>query len=218
MAPPQGGGSRLQKLLKLIDGTQASRLGTSRKPTWRSPDTCAASGMLLRGESLNFCAGGSSLETRKAASRQIASIAASHPTQLPSVLGQVSVHLKHKDWDARIAAAHCLGLLAEHFAHPSVANLCSVAGIDVEQLASVKHEPVGAAGDGGEDAGPHTLRFEGFNVAQVLEQGTPLLASWGEVGSLASWLARACHVMNCLLCACQPRPMGCRELPSSEAA
>lgn len=105
------------------------------------------------------------------------------------MVSKVSAHLRHKDWDARVAAAHCLGLLAEHFAHPGVPHLLRAAGagpseppaVAVKQEAGdVKAEP-GEAGAGEE--GRHMLRFESFQIGQVLEQGTPLLASWGVVSA-----------------------------------
>lgn len=116
----------------------------------------------------------------------MASIAASHPSQLPSVLAQVAVHLKHKEWDARVAAAHCLGLLAEHFVHTSVPELSQAAGVSAEELAAaaaVKQE-----GGDEEGAARHLLHFAGFDITQVLGQGTALLASWGMVRQLACTL------------------------------
>ena len=120
------------------------------------------------------------------------------------MLAQVSVHLKHKDWDARVAAARCLGLLAEHFAHPGAPDLAEAARLGAgaaQQLATqaqpaVKAEPGAGGGEEGDEvAGRHMLRFDGFQISQVLEQGTPLLASWGQVrGSvLAGWGLGAWH-------------------------
>ncbi|KAI3435532.1 hypothetical protein D9Q98_001597 [Chlorella vulgaris] len=140
-----GKGSRLQKLLNLIDG-------------------------------------GSSLPTRKAAAAQIAGIASAHPAQLPAILAAVSRHLRHKDWDARVAAGHCLGLLAEHFAHHTPADLQAAAAAGVAAVPDVKQEGV-EAGDSGAAADSelsHLLSFSSFNVQQVLAQGTPMLASGGE--------------------------------------
>lgn len=63
--------------------------------------------------------GGSSPQTRRAAAAQIAGILRSHPAQLPAVLADVAVLLRHKDWDTRVAAGYCLGLVAEHVMHHS---------------------------------------------------------------------------------------------------
>ncbi|KAL4458077.1 hypothetical protein ABPG75_012942 [Micractinium tetrahymenae] len=155
--PPSG--SRLQKLLHLIDG-------------------------------------GSSLATRKAAAAQIAGIAAAHPAQLPAVVAAVARHLRHREWDARVAAGHCLGLLAEHFQHHTPADLAAAAAAQAAAAASAGGEAEAAAVDvkqevkqeGGSDlagatpAEPalHLLSFASFDVQQVLAQGTPMLASGGE--------------------------------------
>ena len=116
---------------------------------------------------------------RKAAAAQIAGIAAAHPQQLPAVIAAVAAHLRHREWDARVAAGHCLGLLAEHFQHSTAADLeaAAVAGRGGAADAGVKQEP-----GGGGDAEAHLLSFASFDVQQVLAQGTPMLASGGEVG------------------------------------
>lgn len=140
-------------------------------------------------------AAGSSLATRKAAAAQIAAIAGAHPAQLPAVVAAVARHLRHNDWDARVAAGHCLGLLAEHFQHHTPADLASAVGSGGEgaakaAAADVKQEGAGEpAGDTAAAAGApaepalHLLSFTGFNVRQVLSQGTPMLASGGEVSA-----------------------------------
>ncbi len=153
-------------------------------------------------------AAGSTLATRKAAAAQIAAIAGAHPAQLPSVVAAVARHLRHRDWDARVAAGHCLGLLAEHFQHHTPADLAAaaarqaateaVAGRKGESQASTADLPEPVKQEGGSepaDAGAaataaggaaepalHLLSFASFDVQQVLAQGTPMLASGGEVG------------------------------------
>lgn len=130
-------------------------------------------------------AASSSAETRKAAAEQIASIAAAHPGQLPAVVAAVSGHLRHNEWDARVAAGHCLGLLAEHFTHHTAADLeaAAAAGAPDGGEPGVKAEEgaAGAGGAGPADTSSHLLSFGSFSVKQVLEQGTPMLASGGEV-------------------------------------
>eukprot|EP00887_Chlorella_sp_A99_P001519 scaffold8.g1519.t1 len=153
MAPAGSGGTRLQKLLRLVEG-------------------------------------GSSPQTRRAAAAQITGILRSHPAQLPAVLAEVAGLLRHKDWEARVAAGHCLGLIAEHFEHSGAADLCAAAGVaqadaaaapEAPAVTEVKKEEVGAEASAG-SVGPahHTLSLASFDVQQVLEQGTPLLASGGE--------------------------------------
>lgn len=196
MSPPgQQGGSRLQKLLRLIDGEAVGQLCRRVAGVQACSHVDGSIPAASWAAELQFFfwrthAGGPSPDTRHAAAHQITSIAASHPTQLPAVLAQVSVHLKHKDWDARVAAARCLGLLAEHFVHPTAADLRRAAGPGGAQPPPAQHaqqevkaEP-GAIED--EDAVElHMLTFSSFKVGQVLEQGTPLLASWGQVRKAA---------------------------------
>lgn len=149
MASASSGGSRLTKLLNLIDG-------------------------------------GSSLTTRKAAAAQIAGIAAAHPQQLPAVVAAVARHLRHREWDARVAAGHCLGLLAEHFQHHTPADLAAAAAVaapeskEDEVKVEVKEEAGGPSTSGRPEPAQHLLSFASFDVQQVLAQGTPMLASGGE--------------------------------------
>ncbi len=92
---------------------------------------------------------------------------------------QVSRHLRHKEWDARVAAAHCLGKIADHIQHHTPTTLATAAGIDSlgSLEATIKHES--------DDTNTFTttttslLSFNTFNVATVVQQGTPLLASAG---------------------------------------
>ena len=185
MSGPAGGkSSRLQKLLALIDGE------------WRSCHD-KDGGLLKRPLAVLICvscaaAGGSSLATRKAAAAQIAGIATAHPAQLPAVLAAVSRHLRHSEWDARAAAGHCLGLLAEHFGHHTSAELQAAAAAAAVKLE--QEEVTGAvatAASGAVVAGTtaastseeqaHLLSLLSFDVQQVVAQGTPMLASGGEV-------------------------------------
>ncbi|KAG7669536.1 hypothetical protein KSW81_007689 [Nannochloris sp. 'desiccata'] len=143
MNSAQQGGSRLQKLLRLIDG-------------------------------------GSSPETRRAAAEQIAAIVAAHPAQLTAVIQQVSRHLRHKEWDARVAAAHCLGKIADHVAHHTPATLALAAGINLESLAEAIRPETALSDENTNTATTSSLlSFDTFNVATVVQQGTPLLASAG---------------------------------------
>ncbi len=216
MAIPHQKSSRLQKLLGLIDGEQLP--GSVLLPPGVHDTPSTPSPLPL----LPGCpAGGSSLAIRKQAAAQIAGIAAAHPSQLPAVVAAVAAHLRHRDWDARVAAGHCLGLLAEHFGHHTASDLAAAAaagGTAHEQHAAVKQEPA-AAGEGptgdGHAAKPeagselHLLSFASFNVQQVLSQGTPMLASGGEVRGVGvvQWgcrnrlVACRCH-LGCCSTAC----------------
>jgi len=140
-------------------------------------------------------AGGSSLETRRAAAEQIAAIVAAHPSQVTAIILQVSRHLRHKDWDARVAAAHCLGKIADHVAHHTPATLATAAGIDLESLAAtIKPDKSEDTIDITATTTPSLLSFETFNVATVVQQGTPLLASAGkeyDLPAVAEGVSRA---------------------------
>lgn len=125
---------------------------------------------------MGYFAGGSSLETRRAAAEQIAAIVAAHPAQLPAVIAQVLRHLRHKDWDARVAAGHCLGRIADHVAHHTPFSLSQAAGM-VPEPSSARQIAIQSDPEGG--TGP-LLSFDTFSIATVVEQGTPLLASAGE--------------------------------------
>ncbi|KDD73572.1 hypothetical protein H632_c2045p0, partial [Helicosporidium sp. ATCC 50920] len=155
-------------------------------------------------------ANGASPEVRSAAAQQIAGLLSVHPPQLPAVLHTVSLLLQHRDWDARVAAAQCLGLLARHFAHWTAPDLLRAArrhggegaGDDEARTGRVAgDEPTdGSIGDGSNktaaaagvvgssdpvSAAPppppsSLIPLASFDAAAVLAQGTPLLASAGE--------------------------------------
>lgn len=191
-------------------------------------------------------AGGSSLDTRKAAAAQIAGIAAAHPAQLPAVVVAVAAHLRHPAWDARVAAGHCLGLLAERFAHHTAEDLRAAAAAaaaageageaagaaaakqeGVKQEAGADSSAAPSAGGAGEQQ-LHLLSFSSFSVDRVLAQGTPMLASGGEVrcsraaepGRLG-WAClragcltvRCCRLSHTLLLAAPPPPPHRSSLP-----
>lgn len=121
-----------------------------------------------------------------------------------------------------MAAGHCLGLLAEHFGHHTASELAAALAAGAaadEQHAAVKQEPA-AAGEGpasegpgalsGAGSQPHLLSFASFNVRQVLSQGTPMLASGGEVRAAAPALG-GMKVADCC-CTCCPAallPVAC---------
>lgn len=146
----------------------------------------------------------------------------------------MSRHLRHGEWDARVAAGHCLGLLAEHFQHHTPGDLAAAAAdataLEAAAVASgedVKLEPKpedGGSSGGGASAEQqhHLLSFASFDVQQVLAQGTPMLASGGEVGWVqgkagqgwrGGWmLTRLCHLRvlwQLRAPDCGPAPNGC---------
>ncbi|KAL3139542.1 btaf1 RNA polymerase II, B-TFIID transcription factor-associated, 170kDa [Trebouxia sp. C0009 RCD-2024] len=112
---------------------------------------------------------GGSLDIRRAAAEQVASIAQTHPAQLPSLLRHIRSCLRHTQWDTRVAASTCLGLMAAHFTHHSVITLADAAG-------PATGSPVKTEALDGASAMP----FQDFNITQVLQQGTVLVASGGQ--------------------------------------
>lgn len=107
---------------------------------------------------------------------------------------QVQPLLNAKRWETRTAAGECIGLIAEHVQHPSVADLQQAAA------ASVASEDA-HAGPGSAEPELATcegmLALEGLDMQRVLEQGTPLLASGGQV--LVECLHRLYHLTLCML-------------------
>lgn len=80
-------------------------------------------------------------------------------------------------WDTRLAAAAALGYLAEAFPHHTPATLRAAAA-----AAAGGGGPCDSAGPSG--SGGHEEQqpcFQAFNLQQVLNQGTPLLSSGGQV-------------------------------------
>ena len=94
-----------------------------------------------------------------------------------TVPAQVQPLLHAKRWETRTAAGECIGLIAEHVQHPSVA--------DLQQAAASLADADAHAGPGRAEqdlaVGEGMLALEGLDMQRVLEKGTPLLASGGQV-------------------------------------
>ncbi len=104
----------------------------------------------------------------------------------PPLCPQLQALLRHKSWDARVAAGDCLGRIAEHAAHPTPADLARAAaaaqgppvpGYDPRSASELRASPPAPAMGAAEEA----LTLAGFDLARVLAQGTQLLASGGQV-------------------------------------
>lgn len=74
-------------------------------------------------------------------------------------------------WEARVAAASCLRLIAQHVQHHGASEL---------ELASVTGTATRAASDGAR------LSLQRFDLTRVVQEGAVLLQSGGQVSSLAS--------------------------------
>ena len=78
-------------------------------------------------------------------------------------------YLYKKSWDTRAAAGEVLGHLAHHFAHWSPAEL--------QHACDRQHGPAG----GPAPAASAAISLQSFNLQQVLDKGTELLGSAGQV-------------------------------------
>ena len=86
---------------------------------------------------------------------------------------QVHAYLYNKSWDTRIAAAETLGHLAALFPHHSATDLARACA---EQHGSSAKPPISSPQPSG-TAGA----LKAFDVQAILEKGTALLASGGQV-------------------------------------
>ncbi|KAF9615352.1 hypothetical protein IFM89_023003 [Coptis chinensis] len=129
---------------------------------------------------------GSTQATRFEAANQIGAIAKAHPQDLSSFLKKVSVYLRSKNWDTRVAAAHAVGAIAQNVVHTSLQEL--FASVEAELLAA------GISGNGEDVIMSWTnshpdfvsgLSFRSFDLSKVLEFGA-LLASGGQEYDVAS--------------------------------
>lgn len=123
---------------------------------------------------------GSTQATRFAAANQLGDIAKSHPHDLNSLLKKVSVYLRSKNWDTRVAAAHAVGAIAQNVVHTSL-----------HELFSCVEGEMSAAGISGSSEDVITswtisqpniiagLSFRSFDICKVLDFGA-LLASGGQ--------------------------------------
>lgn len=122
---------------------------------------------------------GSTQATRFTAARQIGDIAKSHPEDLDSLLTKISLYLRSKNWDTRVAAAHAIGAIAGNIKHASLSELWScvekkmsevgIAGVLEDVITWHDFDPNIAIG----------ISFKSFDMNKVLEFGA-LLASGGQ--------------------------------------
>jgi hypothetical protein len=96
--------------------------------------------------------------------------------RLPSLQVQVLLHAKR--WETRTAAGECIGLIAEHVQHPTAADLQRAAA---GCTASPGTQTTTADADAAAPEGDGMLSLDAMDMQRVMEQGTPLLASGGQV-------------------------------------
>ena len=97
---------------------------------------------------------------------------------------QIRRCLRNKQWDTRIAASTCLGRMAAHFQHHTASSLAQQAESKPLNM-QVKLE--------GSEASAGSMTFGNFDISQVLQQGTVLLASAGQVGVMTCMTVMHCR-------------------------
>lgn len=146
-----------------------------------------------------LAAAGATAEIRSSAVSQTAELAKANPAQLPYLVDRVrcahqsgiepvlirqadqkdplQAHavLQHKDWEARVASGQLLGLLSVHCAVPTVADVSAAlsASQSQTQLSDLENSPM--------KAGVGCKELSDVSIADILRDGSPLLASSGEV-------------------------------------
>jgi hypothetical protein len=90
--------------------------------------------------------------------------------------------VRSKTWDTRVAAGECIGRLAEHFCHHTPEDLkrAAASGADAD------NSHARPSGTDATDSG--LLSFANFDIEQVLQQGTVLLASGGQASRSMSFV------------------------------
>ena len=93
--------------------------------------------------------------------------------------------LYSKQWEARVAAGVCFGLVAEHTQHYTAAELRAAAGDSSGTRKPEATEEEGAC-----------FGLEGFSLKRVLEQGSALVQSGGQVCSCSRSLSGSRPLLN----------------------
>lgn len=92
---------------------------------------------------------------------------------------QVQERLRSDSWEGRTAAGECLGLIAAHCQHNTVADAQAAAALPADAISLLPDTTEAKAVAG-------LLSLGGFSVDRVLQHGTQLLASGGSVRHIAS--------------------------------
>ncbi|GJP49304.1 hypothetical protein CLOM_g8529 [Closterium sp. NIES-68] len=140
---------------------------------------------------------GEAATTRDTAARQIGELASLHRADLHALIRRVKRLLKSSKWDTRVAAAKALGYIARNTPHPTVQDLQSAAAAasaDGGGAIAARTGTAAAAPDAegaalaaaGTTAPGGGLRFDGFDIGRVLDNGAPLVASAGKEYDIAA--------------------------------
>ena len=105
---------------------------------------------------------------------------------------QIQPLLQHKRWETRTAAGKCIGLIAEHAKHTTVAEVQAAAeASQAGGTVSPKDEATYSSVESAEGM----LSLATFDLERVLQIGTPLLSSGGQVR-----LGLSVQLNKCILC------------------
>lgn len=108
---------------------------------------------------------GKSGAIREAAAEQIAGVVKNQPTQFHVIVEKVSNMLYSSNWETRVAASNCLGIIARHCEHHTVESLKKRLGVERGDVIQV---------------GRQTWKsLEEFDIRTVLKKARPLTASSG---------------------------------------
>lgn len=95
------------------------------------------------------------------------------------LLLQIQPLLQHKRWETRTAAGKCIGYIAEHAKHATVAEV--QAAVEASQAGGMVSPKDESGASSSEEPAEGMLSLATFDLERVLQVGTPLLASGGQV-------------------------------------
>ncbi|RMX64956.1 hypothetical protein DD238_005821 [Peronospora effusa] len=107
---------------------------------------------------------GSSAQIRNNAAEKLGEAAACSPESCVSILEQLRPLIVHKEWDIRVAASKCIGVVARSLRNEdeNVADLFAITSLGSQEASSV------------------ALNLQTVDINKVVQEGAPLLRSGGE--------------------------------------
>ena len=184
MADKDGGGSRLDRLLRLLEtgSTPAARHEAARQiGELAAAHSNQLPNLLRRVRPRRFVAGCPNPILRGSRRPRLRRARRAHRTDAPPYLpehpdtSQIRAFLKNKQWETRVAAAKTISCICEGVKHATVADVARLAGINPEAAAEAAlalPPSAVAAADAAVD-----LTFDEFDIVGVIERAAPLLAS-----------------------------------------
>lgn len=102
---------------------------------------------------------------------------------------QIHNYSYSKSWEARVAAGEALGLVADFCQHYSAHELSHAFNEQQQQAAAGEHHDAGPSGAAASSSNVPmvgqsiSISLSDFNIQQVLDKGTPLAVSGGQVSA-----------------------------------